>query len=296
MTSTPTAFPSMPTTTDSPGAAPMSAAPLKRVAIIGTAQSWRCCPWQDETLEIWGLNDAYMIGMPRATRWYDLHPVHQMYFRSAANANEPIPLGTYVRPEQHLQWLRTRPMPVLLHAARPDCPTSQTFPKEAVLDAWRPYWPWRLTRAGGIQAGPDYEVSTPSWMLMHAVAEGFQEIHVYGIHLATEWEYIQQRPNFEFLMGVASGRGVKIILPQSAPICRANYQYAFEPKGDLPVQQCQQQLMTCKQEGLKIRQRLAAMPWYRHAERTQLEARLARLDVEVASIRQQAARLQMVAS
>ena len=273
------------------------APPLKRAAIIGTAQSWRDCPWDDQTLEVWGLNDAYMIGVPRANRWYELHPFSQMHFRDAKERDikeSSIPLGAYIRPAGHLDWLKAQPFPTYLLQAQPDHPRSWTFPKDEILAWWAPYWPWRLTKSRTIVPGPDYEVSTPSWMLMHALMEGYREIHVYGIHLATEWEYVEQRPNFEWLLGIAGGIGAKIVLPESTPICKAHYRYAFEPKADLPIQALQRKIVAIKQEGLTLRQQLGKLKWWAgHAgERADLEARLKHLDVELADTRGQLTRVQ----
>ena len=266
-----------------------SAAPLRRVAIIGTAQSWALCPWQDQTLEVWGLNDAYLIGVPRADRWYDLHPFHQMAFRPRDQRTvlqKDVPIGSYLRPEGHLDWLKTRPMPVFLAEARPDFPTGRAFPKEDLLQWFAPFWPYRLTRQGRIEPGPDYEVSTPAWMLMQAIAEGYGEIHVYGIHLATQWEYVQQRPNFEFLLGLAAGRGIKIVLPQSAPICKASYRYAFEPKADLPVQAAQLAIDQIKAEGAALHQRRAALPWYAVRRKSSVARALEQADLALVDARQ----------
>ena len=278
--------------TETTTTAMLSPTPLKRCAILGTAETLRMCPWGDTTLEVWALNDAYMLQIPRADRWYDLHPFHQMFFRSAtpggpgsSGSQAEVPLGVYLRPEGHLHWLQTRGFPVYLSEARKDYPTSRPFPKQAVLDFWAPYWPLRLSRRGVIQPGPDYEVSTPAWMLMHAVAEGYTEIHIYGIHLATEWEYTVQRPNFEFLMGVAAGRGVRFVVPEPAPICKADYQYAFAPKADLPKQQLERDIARIKQEGMTLRQQYAAAPWYARSARTDLTVRLQHLDAVLADTR-----------
>jgi hypothetical protein len=264
-------------------------APLKRCAIIGTAPSWSQCPWQDKTIEVWGLNDAYLIGVPRADKWFDLHPFHQMSFRPRDQRvvdPQTVPLGVYLRPEGHLEWLKTRAMPVILAEARKDFPTSVTFPKAQLLEWFKPFWPLRYSRKGTVGPGPDYEVSTPAWMLMLAIAEGYQEIHIYGIHLATQWEYVQQRPNFEFLIGLATGRGIKIVLPESAPICKASYQYAFEPKADLPVQQAQLTIDRIKQDGAQIHQALAKLPWYARHQKADLTARLETLDVALLDAKQ----------
>lgn len=265
------------------------AAVVKRCAIVGTAQSWAACPWQDTTLETWCLNDAYLIGIPRADRWYDLHPFHQMHFRPSGErivSQADVPMGAYIRPAGHLDWLKTRPMPVFLAEARKDFPTSRTFPKTELLAWFSKFWPYRLTRAGTVEPGPDYEVSTPAWMLMQAIAEGYTEIHVYGIHLATQWEYLQQRPNFEFLLGLASGRGIKVVLPDAAPICRASYRYAFEPKADLPAQNAQLRIDLVKAEGAQLHQRLATLKWYDRAQKQDIQTRLRHLDVVLSDAKQ----------
>ncbi len=261
---------------------------LKRCALIGTAQSWKHAPWPDRTLEKWTLNDGYLLGVPYTDRHYDLHPFHQMTFRDPANRvpQGEVPVGAYLRPANHLEWLKTRPMPVYLAQARPEWPTTRTFPTQAVLDYFAPYWPLRLARTGTVEAGPDYEVSTPSWMLMHAIMEGYREIHVYGIHLATEWEYVQQRPNFEFLLGIAAGKGIKIVLPAATPICQASYRYAFEPKGDLGVQQASLEITRIKQRGAEVKQQLASLPAWAWRRKDALQAYGAALDAALADARQ----------
>ena len=163
---------------------------------------------------------------------------------------------------------------------------------QGVLDHFAKVWPLRRTRTGQIVAGPDYEVSTPTWMLMHAIVEGYREIHVYGIHLATEWEYIQQRPNFEFLLGYARGLGIQIVLPQSTPICKASYRYAQEPKADLAVQAAAVAVAEVKARGAALKDQLAKTPRTDGARRKDLEYQLQDLDVRLADARQTQGRAQ----
>lgn len=267
---------------------------LKRCAILGTAPSWRLCPWADTTLEVWGLNDGYLLGVPRIDRHYDIHPVYQMAFRQPGEKapQGSVPTGAYLRPHDHLEWLRSRPFPVYLDQARPDMPTSRTFPKDEILAWFQPHWPYRFTRGQQIVAGTDYEASSPAWMLMHAIVEGYQEIHVYGIHLATQWEYVTQRPNFEWLLGFASGRGIKIVLPEMAPICKAGFQYGFEPKADIPVQDAHHLVEAIKAEGARVHQRRAKLPWWARTRKRDCDAQLQYLDVELLDARNQAGRAQ----
>ena len=281
------------TTTDFP-----QTQPLKRCAILGTAQSLQLAPWGDASLEMWSLNDGYLLGIPRIDRHYDIHPFHQMNFRprgDRAVRADQIPLGAYVRPADHLEWLKSRPFPVYLAEARPDFPTSVTFPMAQILAAFASVWPWRLTRRGAIVAGSEYETSTPAWMLMHAIVEGYKEIHIYGIHLATEWEYVQQRPNFEWLLGVAAGMGVKIVLPDLAPICKGTFRYGYEPKADLPLQAVQLEMQQIKHAGAQCHKARAGLKWFETAQRKDLDARILALDVELMDAKQRYARLQQSA-
>lgn len=256
--------------------------PLQRCAILGTASSWTQCPWGDTDLLVLGLNDAYVLGYPRADVWFDLHAFHAMTFHTAGKPVDPraTQVGAYLRPAGHLEWLKSRATPVYLQQGRPDWPSSRTFPREAVLAYWAKFWPWRVDRQGIVTPGKDYEVSTPAWMYMWAVMEGFTEIHIYGVHLATEWEYIQQRPNLEFLIGVAAGLGVKTVLPTAVPICQSPFRYAYEPKADLAAQAIQREMDLCAHDQQLLDRAAKAVPWYRPRQKQDFVTQARRLKVE----------------
>ena len=271
--------------------------PLKRIAIIGTAQSWTYCPWQDKTLAVAALNDCYALGLPRADVWFDLHPFNEMVFveRNASRTVDAsqIPVGSYVRPQQHLEWLRTRPFPVFLQQAPIGWSNARTFPVEQVLAWWQKFWPYRVDWKGSVSQGRDYEGSTPCWMLMWAIMEGFTEIHIYGIHLATEWEYVEQRPNMEFILGAASALGVKIVLPTTTPICQGKFRYAYEPKADLPVQRHLSTIHRVKAEGARLQQARQQTRWWQRGRRQDLTAQVARKDMELVDAKTEMAKAKL---
>lgn len=192
----------------------------RRIAIVGTAPTRDAVPYDDPTLEIWHLNDAHVLNPKRADRWYDLHPIDRMYFRPPNDrpvSAGDVPAGFFVRPHNHLAFLRRQAIPVYVQdAAALGSPSARTFPREACE-----------------QLFPQY-CSSPAWMVAHALVEGVTELHVYGIHLATEWEYIHQRPNFESLLTLAASRGVKIVLPRGCPLMRASHAYGYEADPDIP--------------------------------------------------------------
>lgn len=169
-----------------------------KVAIVGFAQTHRDqAPFQDPSFEIWGLNNAYVFMPPRphaggriAERWFEIH-------------SEDLYAWDLRRPGQHVEWLAKFPGPVYLLEARADMPRSVRYPIEDIV-----------ARYGA------YITSSPAYMLLLAMAEGFKEIHIYGIDLATDSEYAEQRPNLEFLIGVAVAKGHEIYLPPNCQLLK----------------------------------------------------------------------------
>jgi hypothetical protein len=259
----------------------------KRAAIVGTANTWKETPWHDTGLDIFGLNDGYALGwrkgwagLPRANGWYDLHPFHQMSFRPKQQTHvsqADVPIGAYLRPEGHLDWLRTREFPVYVNEAPKGWPDHvKTFPR-AELEA----------KHG------TYFSSTPAWMLVHLLEQGYTTIEVYGIHLATEYEYISQRPNFEFWLRYAIDRGCKIVLPRSCPILKSKHVYAYEPKPDLPLQATNLRIQQIKQEGAHLQKQLQQIPRWKVGAKADLEARLAVVNIELTDAKQAHQRVQV---
>ena len=204
----------------------------QRVAIVGTAPSWKLTPWNDPGIQILGLNDAYKLGWPRADGWYDIHPMSKFHFTGGQRIySHQVPPGHYVRPDGHIEWLAKQTIPVWLHEDPPaGWVHARKFPKEAIEAEFGRYM-----------------TSTPAWMLAHVIQQGAKEIHIYGIHLATEHEYIEQRPNFEFLIGRVLGSGkiktyldqglrtyetqdARVVLPEDSPILQSNFQYAYQTR------------------------------------------------------------------
>jgi hypothetical protein len=213
---------------------------MTKAAIIGTAPSWKLTPWADQDRLLVSLNDAYrMDGFVRADRWYDLHPLDKFVSVPPKALVYPhqVPPGHYVRPADHLQWLSRQAIPVYLHPghgvqcpASATWPTARAFPRDAIVEHFGRYF-----------------TSSPAWMLAHLLMEGYTDIRIYGIHLATQHEYLEQRPQFEFLIGRALGAGkltetvadgmryyetsqAVIGLPQASPVLTSDFQYAFEPR------------------------------------------------------------------
>ena len=254
----------------------------KRVAIVGTAPSWKQAPFADPSIEIWGLNDGYACrdaqgrGLPRADRWFELHPLNHMYFRDLHQRviyDKDVPKGFYVRPKGHLEWLadQSKRIPVYLQGHPPlgFGPNAQRFPIESVEAEFGSYW----------AAGPSYEIAL-------AILEGFTEIQVWGIHLSTEQEYIDQRPNFEHLLGIARGRGIKVVMAEQSPVLKHGWKYAYEPRPQKPVDPILVQIRQIKERRATVTAQLMKAPTA--ATRDLLR----RIDAQETDLRMQLARKQ----
>ena len=244
---------------------------MKRCAIVGTAQTWQETPWNDPTIKIFGLNDGYSLGMPRADEWFDLHPIDRMFFRpkhKTTFVEGEIPEGAYVRPEGHLEWMKEKAatIPVWLRDEPPaGWPVNaRRFPYEAVKD-------W-------LHARPDqdaYIASSPVQMLAYAIVSGYTEIHIYGIHLATQGEYIKQRPNFEWAMGKAEGMGINLVLPPDCPLLKHSHVYGRETEPVRPDREANKRAAQIQREMQKLANELIVWPRFKSKE--QPLAQLSRL-------------------
>lgn len=273
-----------------------TAAP-KRGCIVGTAPTYRHTPWGEATIDVLSLNDAYVLpGFARASGWFDLHPIPEMVFRPKGErtvdpANAPV--GGYLRPDGHLEWLKTRPFPVYLHDCREcgcaDLPAEKRGHTPYPFPAWPNARPFPFT-AIEAQFGAYFQ-STPAWMLAWMLLNGYRDIGIFGIHLATEWEYIHQRPNLEFLIGMALAQGTQFTIPEKSTLLRGKHKYAIEPKPNLGLERVDRRIYLLKQEGAQLQQRYARVPWYARGEKADIVARLKVLDLELMDARQEQGRL-----
>ena len=157
---------------------------MKSVAIVGFAVQTRdLANAEPPEVEVWGMNVNHVF-LKRWDRWFQLHP--QSWHK-----------GKYGRDDAHLAFLRTCNVPLYMNDPMPDIPTATPFPYGAIAE----------------DLGRDYLTSTGAHAIALAIHECYDEIKVYGINVATDLEYVEQRPCIEWLLGIAQGRGIKVTLP-----------------------------------------------------------------------------------
>jgi hypothetical protein len=171
----------------------------KTVALVGLAPtSCSLAPFDDEEVEIWGLNEAHAFSwFTRATRWFQIHN-SESWKRYIAKRD--------VR--GHFQWLKKNPwdIPIYMQYHQDIIPKSIGFPLHEILDIVFP-----LFRRGDSKV--KYFTSTFAYMMGIAVLEDFKRVEVYGFEMADDIEYVKQKACAEFWIGFAMGRGIEIYTP-----------------------------------------------------------------------------------
>ena len=183
----------------------------KKVAIVGFAPSWNEAPWEDDSFEIWCLNEAYRLAEQqpkfRADRWFEIHNLER------PPKNDP----------KHLEWLKQCPVPLYTLQAWDFLPKAIPFPFYGISD-------WLKLRG---HIGFRYFTNSISWMIAFAITEGFEEIHIYGVDMAVEKdsngnaEYAYQKPSCEYMIGVAE-KYAKLFIPESSDLLFCPKMYAVE--------------------------------------------------------------------
>jgi len=184
----------------------------KKVAVVGFSEKSRdLAPYDDDSFEIWGCNHLYRL-IPRGDVWFELH--HHGELEAKYGSNWP----------EYQEWLKKTKDPVYMLEKYPDFPASARYPIEKVTEFL----------AGFQLRGPDeeeespYFASTIAYMFALAFMDKRPEIHIYGIDMVIDSEYAVQRPNIEYMIGLARGRGIKVVLPKECAILKGRRLYAYE--------------------------------------------------------------------
>lgn len=189
---------------------------MKKVAIVGYAPSRDMAPFNEEGWEIWGLNDLYQH-IPKYDRWFQIHTANEVQRRFL---ELPETRDSW---DKHVEKLKTMQCPIYMQFTHPGIPNSVAYPLETMYEHF-----------GQCFVNPDhakYFTNSISFMLALAIYEGYDEIHVYGVDMATaNWdgEYAHQRPSCEFWLGVAAGRGIKIFIPDQSDLLKTRFLYGYE--------------------------------------------------------------------
>lgn len=175
-----------------------------KVAIVGFAPSSMTDVrpyFDDPSFEIWGLNQltlAFPMMGQKATRWFQLHTRREY--------------DMAVRDHSHHNWLaEQKSFPIYMQERDPEIPMSVPFPKDMMLDKFGRYF-----------------TNSISWEIALAIHEGFSDIYIFGVDMATDQEYREQRPSCEYFVGWARALGINVFIPPKSDLCKTMWLYPFE--------------------------------------------------------------------
>jgi hypothetical protein len=98
-----------------------------------------------------------------------------------------------------------------MQAKNDDVPMSIEFPKDILLKKFRRYF-----------------TNSISWEIALAIYEGFKEIFIFGVDMATDGEYAFERPSVEYFCGYAEGAGCKLVIPDKSDLLKSFFLYPYE--------------------------------------------------------------------
>ena len=171
---------------------------FKQVAIVGLAPSTHdAAPYNSPFWEMWGLpwdEGKY----PHYDRLFDIHPLECIKAATPSFYRQGY--------EDRLRGLEGK---LYMQQAYEEIPNAIEYP----LDK------------GSMLVG-DYFNSSIAYMLGLAIYEKYDRIGLWGVDMKEkgEWghanEYRDERPNCEYLLGFAKGKGIEIHLPHESPLLK----------------------------------------------------------------------------
>jgi len=181
----------------------------KKLCIVGSADSTLDdTPWGDRSYDIWALAWAKV---PRASVCFDLHrftddrkAIRGDYFGWLKGLNVPV----YMQKES-----------IEKFGIKKHVPKVVPFPEEDVRN-----FIWKLSNS---EKDRNYFGSSIAWMLGFGMYCGYSHILMTGVDMSADTEYFTQRPNLEYLIGLARGRGYTVEIPEDSALLKIPTTYAY---------------------------------------------------------------------
>lgn len=168
-----------------------------KIAIVGTAPNFVEAPFKDPEWEIWGIPGIYPQA-PRIDKLYELHKYRD--------------IKEFIEPKEGFISFAQKMGPNFITQERVDnYPDATLFEFQKYLDKYGPYF-----------------ASSISWMLAEAIEKEPEEIGLFGVNMSHSSEYEFQRPSACYFIGIATAKGIKVVLPKTSELMMVPVQYGFE--------------------------------------------------------------------
>lgn len=161
-----------------------------KVAIVGLSPSCALAPWDDPAWQKWGVAwDG---------RWAELDRAFEMH--------QPQDWPAYA-PAGYEERLKECPV---LYMQEPYVPNATAYPFDDVAKTCGAYWE-----------------SSVAYAMALAIHEGAEEIALFGVDMKAEEEYGYQKPNMEYLIGLAIGKGIKVHVLEDCPLLKHSGRFGY---------------------------------------------------------------------
>ena len=159
---------------------------MKKVCIVGLGLSRINTPYDDKEFEIWGLNDSFSI-LKRCDRLFQIHKLEDIKDM----------IGRYNKTNV-IEELKSIKIPIYMQQVFDDIPSSVKYPLKEVSNGYHQLFSCCI-----------------SYMIALAIYENFEEILICGVELANDEEYTNQLPSVLYWLGIAEGKGIKVIISEN---------------------------------------------------------------------------------
>jgi hypothetical protein len=180
---------------------------LRKIACLGGAKTLQLAPWHDETWELWSHASCRHMGSRDPDLLFDLHPP-ELWRDPTKKTWDP----------KYATWLTTNRIPIMMQKVYADVPASIKYPFATMITEFP----------------RGYMTNHLAYMVALALMEGVTHLAVYGCDYGTNSEYGPQRGSAEYWLGVAEGRGVRVLLPPGCDLLNKPallYGYESHPNG-----------------------------------------------------------------
>ena len=172
--------------------------PELKICLVGSApSSVRLAPFGDPSWQIWGCSPGVYGIAPRVDAWFELHRWE--------------PQQPWFSPE-YRQWMGNLKVPVFMAEPRPEVPMSQVLPVDALVAKYGPY----------------FFTSSLAWMFACALEAGATKIALYGVDMAANDEYGDQRSGLHYFGMLAAAMGVEVGVPPESDLFRPRPLYGVD--------------------------------------------------------------------
>lgn len=177
------------------------------VAIVGSHPATsKLFDFSRQDCDVWVFNEAAQkdFTQRRADAVFQMHA--PVIWRNPANRNDP----------GHYNWLISGNTPlVYMQEQYPEVPKSEKYPRDNI----------RQKLLANFNGGQEYYTSSPAYALALAIYMGYRRIEIYGVEMETDTEYRFQRDGIAFWLGLATGRGIDVILNSKQLLVAPLYGY-----------------------------------------------------------------------